>query len=49
MEIKKVEYIVCLKDDFFMPITTTPAVMTTSVQTAVPAEAATTDSKNTTV
>lgn len=31
------------------PITTTPAVMTTPVQTAVPAEAATTDSKNTTV
>ena len=22
MEIKKVEYIVCLKDDFFMPMTT---------------------------
>lgn len=31
------------------PITTTPAVMTTSVQTAVPAEAATADNKNTTV
>ena len=31
------------------PITTTPAVMTTPVQTAVPAEAATANNKNTTV